>query len=307
MNTHFDPNSAMSTYSLPHSFALVTASHAPDFERCRLLCETVDRWVTGARRHYILVAAHDVKRFRQLETPTRVVIDERELLPSWLHPVRDPLSLMRRHVWLSTRTLPLRGWHVQQLRRIGLAELADEEVLVYCDSDVAFVRPFDCGQLAGAEGTGLFRRPDGLGPGSRASHLAWVANAGRVLGLPERPARMHDYIATLIAWRKETVRGMCRHIEEVNSRHWAAAIAARRDFSECMLYGRYVDEVLNSAGHVHTQEELCRVMWFGKTLSDDQLRDFIASMGPEQVAVGIQSFIEVAPDRLRNFVMSAKG
>ena len=48
--------------------AIVTASYAPDFERCRLLCETIDRFVTGAPRHYILVEQRDVALFRQLET-----------------------------------------------------------------------------------------------------------------------------------------------------------------------------------------------------------------------------------------------
>ena len=61
--------------------AIVTASYAPDFERCRLLCETIDRFVAGAPRHYILVEQRDVALFRQLETRDRVIISERDLLP----------------------------------------------------------------------------------------------------------------------------------------------------------------------------------------------------------------------------------
>ncbi len=59
--------------------------------------------------------------FRQLETARRTVIDVRDLLPSWLHSFRDPTSLFRRRIWLSLRTAPLRGWHVQQMRRIAIA------------------------------------------------------------------------------------------------------------------------------------------------------------------------------------------
>ena len=101
--------------------AIVTASYAPDFERCRLLCETIDRFVTGAPRHYILVEQRDVALFRQLETRNRMVISERDLLPDWLRPYNDPLSLFSRRIWLSRSTQPLRGWHVQQLRRIAIA------------------------------------------------------------------------------------------------------------------------------------------------------------------------------------------
>ena len=45
--------------------ALVTASYHKDFERCKLLCETVDRHVSGFTNHYILVEPRDVPLFRQ--------------------------------------------------------------------------------------------------------------------------------------------------------------------------------------------------------------------------------------------------
>mgnify|MGYP003411811708 FL=1 len=69
--------------------ALITASFGPDFERCKLLCETIDRHVTGYSTHYILVESADVPLFKSLETPRRKVIDEKDLLPSWLRPWPD--------------------------------------------------------------------------------------------------------------------------------------------------------------------------------------------------------------------------
>lgn len=305
MNTHVLPE-LMETVSRDRPvFAMVTASHGPDFERCRLLCESMDRWVTGARRHYLLVAGHDVDLFRQLEGPGRVVVDERDVLPGWLHAFRDPSSLMRRHIWLSFRTPPLRGWHVQQMRRIAIAEKVDEDVLIYCDSDVIFVRPFDCSTLFGSDGLSFYRKTDGIGDGTPPTHRQWVANAGHALGLERHPAHAHDYIATLIAWQRETVLGMCRHIEMLHGRHWAAAIAARRHFSECILYGRYVDEVLTGTGHARTQERLCRVMWNGQAPDDDDILGFLSGLEPHQVAVAIQSFIGVDPQRVLSLLARA--
>ena len=142
---------------------LVTPSYAGDFERCRLLCESIDRFVTGFEKHYLLVAGFDVGLFRQLESPRRVVIDERDLLPPWLHSLRDPTSLFRRHVWLSMRTPPLRGWHVQQLRRIAIAGKVTQSAILYCDSDVIFLRPFDLSSLW-RDGMLRFYRQDGALP-----------------------------------------------------------------------------------------------------------------------------------------------
>lgn len=280
--------------------ALVTASYKPDLERCRLLCETMDRHVTGHSHHYILVAPADVALFRQLEGPKRTVVDERDLLPSWLRSFPDPLSRFRKRIWLSPRTMPLRGWHVQQLRRIAIAHHIAEDGLIYCDSDVAFLRPFDCGFMWRGESLRLFRRDDGLFREDLEDQRLWAVNAGNVLGVSAPPR--HDYIATVIAWRRDAAVAMCGRIEEVTGKHWVAGIASNRHFSECMLYGRYADEVLAGKGHFHASNELCRVYWTGPALTDDEFREFVAAMGSDQVAIGMQSFIGTDIGRIRRLI-----
>ncbi len=270
--------------------ALVTPSYAGDFERCRLLCETVDRFVTGATRHYLLVAGQDVARFRVLESSKRIVVDERDLLPPWLHGLPDPLSFFRRQIWLSTRTPPLRGWHVQQLRRIAIAAKVPEAALVYCDSDVVFLKPFDLSAFWRGDALRLYRRDGALPVGAPRGHAHWAASAGHALGLRRETPHPHDYISTVIAWRRDTVQSMMRHIETRHARHWVEVVAARRHFSECILYGRYVDEVLNGDGHFHDSSQFCRVYWSGPRLDEESLRRFVATMEPGQVAIGIQSF-----------------
>ncbi len=282
--------------------AIVTASYAPDLERCRLLCETIDARVTGFTRHYLLVEQSDLALFRQLESPNRVVIDERELLPGWLRSFRDPTSGFRRRIWLSARTMPLRGWHVQQLRRIAIASQAPEEAFVYCDSDVAFVRPFDCGRFWHEGELRLFRRENGLDDKPRSEHHDWSAHAARILGIASPEVSPHDYIATLIAWRRDSTIAMCRRIEAVTGRHWVAGIASQRMFSECMIYGRHADEVQSLEGHFLSSEELCRVYWTGPSMSEADMQVFLHSLAPYQVAVGMQSFIGIDVGTIRRLV-----
>lgn len=285
--------------------AVVTASHAPDFERCRLLCDTLDAYVSNAARHLILVESRDVKLFRALEGPRREVVDERDILPSWLHAVSDPLSARHRRVWLSLRTLPLRGWHVQQLRRIAVAAWAREDHLVFCDSDVAFLKPFDCGSFAENGRTRLFCIENGLGADERPVQAAWWSNAGKALGIARSPRHHDSYITTLIAWRREAALMMCRRIEAVTGRHWAAAIAADRKFSECLLYGRFVTEVLGGEGHVPDPDGFCRVQWDGDPMGDAEFRAFLAGMDAGQAAVCLQSFIGMDPERVRPLALPA--
>ncbi|MBZ9698610.1 MULTISPECIES: DUF6492 family protein [unclassified Mesorhizobium] len=304
MNKRFVPDPLAGPRLLPKTptAAVVTASYAPDFERCRLLCETLDRHVSGAAHHYILVEHRDLALFRQLQTSRRSVVDERDLLPRWLRAFDDPLSLFRRRVWLSLKTQPLRGWHVQQLRRIAISAHAGEDVLIFCDSDVAFLKAFDCGAFWRDGKARLFRRDGVLADDGHDEHRLWSRNAGTALGIDSSRRSVHDYISTLIAWRRDTVLAMCGRIEKVHGRDWVEVIGSARKFSECMIYGRYVDDLLDGAGHFHGSEEFCRVHWTGEALSDDEFRRFVASMAPEQVAIGMQSFIGTDIGRIRRLI-----
>jgi hypothetical protein len=271
--------------------AIITASFAPDFERCRLLCETMDRHVTGFSKHYILVEHNDVGLFKQLEGPKRVIVDEMDLFPKWIRAYPDPLYFFRRRIWLSLKTLPLRGWHAQQLRRIAIAEHVSEDALFYCDSDVAFMRDFDCGSLWRGEDLRLFRRDKEMLGSLPGDQKLWADNAAFLLGIPADQILPHGYVGTLIAWDRALVVRMCRHIEKVQGRHWLEAIGKHRRFSECTIYGHYADDVAGLNGHFIDNSDYCKVFWFAPAPSESEFRKFIREMTPGQVAIGMQSFI----------------
>ena len=282
--------------------AIVTASYHADFERFRLLCETLDTHVTGYTKHYVLVEDRDVPLFRQLQSPRRVIIGEKDLLPSWLKVFPDPLTMGRRRIWLSLKTKPLRGWHVQQFRRIAIADLVEDDAFLYLDSDVAFLRPYDCSQLWRDDALRLLIRPGALTADSMSEHRRWSANAGALLGLPGTQRSTSDYVGTMIAWKRSSIRNMCARIETVTGEHWIAAMGKQRRFSECMMYGRFVDDIENGVGHFHDQTELCKVFWLAPPPTEKEFRAFVADMAPEQVALGMQSFLGLEPDEIRRIL-----
>jgi hypothetical protein len=272
--------------------AIVTASYSGDFERCRLLCESIDRRVSGYTFHYILVEPADVELFRQLAGPKRVILDERELLPSWLRVVPDPTRLGRRRLWISTRGLPLRGWHVQQLRKIAFAARMEEDGALFCDSDTVLVRETDVSEQWDTEGRlAFYRKPRGISL-DMAEHRIWASRAGTLLGIDPQQVSDTDYIAQSVSWRSDTAREMVGRIEDTMGRSWVSAVAARRRFSECLIYGRFVDEVENRPDrHLKVETSVCHSYWMGSALDAQHLRSFIQTASPQQPMVGIQSFI----------------
>ena len=292
----------MGSNTFDQRVALVTPSYAADFERCKLLCESVDRFVSEDVDHYILVDDGDYSQFSGLSGGKRHVVNELDILPSWLHNFKQGFSQSSRKVWLSTKTWPMRGWHVQQLRRIAIAGHISHDGILYCDSDMLFVRPFKTQTLWQNGSMRLYRKPNAINSDvmeKNALHFDWTQSAAALNGLntPSFPA--HDYINNLVTWRRQHVLDMCKNIETSTGRDWVSAIGRNRSFSECQIYGAYADGVIGGEGHWHAAEGLCQTYWSGQALTREGVEAFVGGMSDDQVAIGVQSFTNTTPDVLR--------
>lgn len=282
---------------MSRSYAIATPSHAGDFARCRLLCASIDRYLSGHSTHYLLVEDADLSLFKPLAGPRRTVLPESALLPGWLKARPDPLSLGRRRVWTGLGALrrgvpPLRGWHAQQLRKLALPLAMPENVVIFADSDMMFLRPFDLASLSQGEAVRLYVKPGHI-RAEMTEHAAWCRSAASLLGLPAPTMPSDDYINNLVSWRREHVVAMLALIAERAGRDWVSAIGRMRRFSEYLIYGYYVDRVLGRAraGHFGEALELCKVYWGEDRDPLAGLSHFEEVLAPGQVAVGVQSFI----------------
>ncbi len=247
----------------------------------------------GDWTHFLLVTDSDVALFRSLETSRRQVISERDLLPGWLFVCPDPFSFMRRKLWLSPFSIPLRGWHVQQLRRMALARHISEPTMLTVDSDVVLIRDFNPADLWQDGKLALYRKENAIDASARSDHLKWLAHSERVLGCAPAQLPATDYISSLLPWRTDTCLQMLDHIEARHGRHWVRTMIRTRAFSECIVYGRFVDDVLQGAGHYAMPYPLCHSLWSEDSHSGNLagLESFVADLAPGHVCLQIQSFL----------------
>jgi hypothetical protein len=197
--------------------AIVTPSYPPDFERCKLLVESLAHCAPQLR-HYLIIDRRDRAMFRVLESDRTTIIDSEDILSSTF--VRLP---MPEGYWFNWRGLPVRGWIVQQMRKIAIANVIDAENLVYVDSDTAFIRPFSEHELEVEGRLGLLDT-DFLG----AQTIEWTGIACRLLGLTPESVTPRGHVGNLICWRRENVLAMQRLIEDVHGTGWQQVIARQR-------------------------------------------------------------------------------
>lgn len=261
-------------------FGIITPSYAPDFERCRLLCQSIDQFVAPRINHYIIVDRADLALFSSLRQPHTQIITKEEILPWWIK--RVPWG---KNSWVSLKSLPLRGWLLQQIIKISAAQYIDEEVAVFVDSDVSFVRPFNFQSFVRNDQVRLYDEPDGNFDWMH-THVKWHQNASLLLDLPPTPFPAPDYIDHVITWRRDNVVKMCEHVEQVSGRGWIETLSRVWHLSEYILYGTFVDRVLGEqAGHDRISQKLCHSYWGETPMSDDQLQGFMQEIAPEHVAV----------------------
>jgi hypothetical protein len=272
-----------------HSFAIVTPTFFPDLARCELLAESLDHTAPEVS-HYLLVDRRDRSAFTHLEGGRRRIVDSEELLGNWI--LRAP---GRRGFWLSLKALPVRGWIMQQILKIAAIDAITERTLVFCDSDTAFIRPFNRNTLLVNGKVGL------LDVDFQDEMLRrWTTTARNLLGLP-RNGIFRNHVGNMICWNRETVSALRQRIEHSTGMNWQVALARLPSFSEYMIYGVFVREALGYDGvdHEPSAVPLVKPSW-GMSLSDDSAVDaFFADFDPRTVAVMIHSKDAIRPARYR--------
>jgi hypothetical protein len=275
-------------------FALVTPSYYVDFERCRWLCETVERYVAPHVKHYLIVDRADRTLFSPLASVrTRVVLKE-DILLGRLSQV--PFA---RKWWVGLARPPVRGWIVQQIAKLFVHEIADEDVFLFVDSGAFFVRPYDPRSVLRDDRVPLFREENEFFKRS-AAHQRWYRHAAHLLGI--RPIRGYGvgYIKTLVTWRRDHLLMLHDHIERVLGCSSFDALARSVTLSEYSLYGMYCDLILGDrSGHYSTSRIETRSHWTEDRLTVADLQRLRLELSPDQCLVMVNEKSRTSPDAVR--------
>jgi hypothetical protein len=280
--------------------AVMTKSYSPDFALCAALNRSVLENSPDAVHHYIVAPRSDLKLFGQLAGPRTHIRCEADFLPRTF--VRMPLSNFM--INLACPFPPVRGWIQQQVIKLAVIAASEDDAILVGDSDVEFVRPFTAETFVRNGMVRFFRKPDQIDK-QLPRHMTWHRVARTLLGLPPAEPPYPDYISSPLAWNPLIVRRMLARVEATARRPWHTSIAAQLDFSECVLYGVFVDEVIGAPANAFVSDDpLCRVYWEPTPLDTDSAAQFVRSVRPTDVAVVIQSKSRT-PQAVRETIFSA--
>lgn len=245
-----------------------------DVERCRFLLESAERWVPPWVHHYLIIANRDIALFKPMLTSRTTLIVVEDIIPRWLFRVPG-----LRHFWVSLRTRPVKNWILQQIVKLSAPAAIAEDVLLYADSDMFFIAPFDPHSFERDEKVPLF-----LETGQRRliqSNAEWQATCSRLLGIPGVADDDDNYVGQLIWWRRQNALATVRRVQEVTGKEWQQAIAPLSGFSEYILYGLHSHKILNqNSGHWYDGVIRTLCYWEMIPLNLQDLGEFKAKRAP---------------------------
>lgn len=274
------------------AWAFVTPSYTGDYQRCVLLCRSMDALLSGNWNHYIVVDRPHLAMFRHLQGPRRHVLVTDDILPGKMRLLFHMPFAGGRSVWWSKTAGLSIGWHLQQMVKIGIASQLNEDGLAYCDSDTFFLKPFDVAELIQNNKFRLYHS----GVAAQASSTpnpAYTRAALEMLDLP-LDGSYYGYVDNFITWRRQSAIELQMRLGEKHDGQWQRAFRNRLRVSEYNLYGLYVDNLTQAeATHFHTAQLLCKTHWSRESMTPEKVVAFCQGLAPHQVMVGIQSFAGV--------------
>jgi hypothetical protein len=265
--------------------AVMTKSFAPDFELCAALNRSVLDNTPDTIGHHVIVPRSDLKLFGRLAGPRTHIRCEADLLPRTF--VRVPFSNMM--VNLSRPFPPVRGWIQQQVIKLAAIAESEDDVVLVVDSDVEFIQPFTAEMFVRDGAVRFFCKPNEIDK-RLPRHMTWHRVARVLLGLPPAEPPYADYISSPLAWDPVIVRRMLARVAATTGRPWHTAVAGQLDFSECVLYGVFVDTVSGApANSFAADDPLCLSYWEHAPLDLDSVAHFVRGVRPTDIAGMIPS------------------
>lgn len=230
--------------------AFVTQSYKADFDECRLLCESIDRFAPDID-HFIFVNDEDEAMFARLCYGRHRVARKGTLLPRGF--VRVPWKIAGHHFHISPFTLPVREWIVQQICKLAVFEHIgpDYDAVFHIDSEIAFMRPFDIRRWVNSDGRYMMYGVDNTG---EPSHDEYCDAAEKLLPIEKGAAetRRYNYMCQPTCFERENLTAMLTDISRrAPFGNWKLALANTYRFSEYYLYDIYTDRVLGGRNHFH--------------------------------------------------------
>ena len=264
---------------------LITVSHTPDFERCRRLCESINRFQhVKTIKHTLICPRRDMPLFATLEQNGRRVVSYQDILPQGYRQ----FPLLSRW-WIDPGGFPVRGWMMQQLVKLAASASSDDEYIIFADSDIVFCKPIEEELFYR---NGAIRLVASTIKSEDKDHITWQRLSERLLWISPQQV-FPNYVGQLMCWSPDVVRQMLARVEKNADGPWFKTLGRLITVSEYTLYSNFAQHLYEGkAKHFLDDQAISLDLWVAEDLV--RLKEKRLPLNNRMIAVLIQSNLQLS-------------
>lgn len=270
------------------STALVTQSYREDYDACKLLAESIDRFAPDYD-HFIFVNDEDYDLFvSTLQYGRHRVYKKSVLLPRYLF--KSPIRFRGHAFWLSPFTLPVRGWIIQQICKLAVFDFlpAKYEAVLHFDSEIVLMRPLTEAAYCSQGRYHLHKRyVDDSYPGQQD----FLHAAQRLLNLsPDELTSLRNtgYMCLPFCCVRQNNEALLQQLAKKDLfGDWKRALCNTYRFSEFYLYAIFTELRLQSRQQTITEQRSVPCVNSTTYHSESELQRCIAEALQQQHTIGV--------------------
>jgi hypothetical protein len=184
---------------------------------------------------------------------------------------------------------------MQQFVKILMASHIEENAMMFCDSDVFFLKPFNLSNLSRGNKIRFGSVESQPNPDDKM-----IIPSIELLGVKQSEVRRLILGDQIVVWHRPTVIAMQRYLTILHGRPWHEAIGSKLMFSEYQLYALFVNYIQKNNEYLYEDATVyCKGLWTKADAKSIDLAKFCSELAPHEVAVCIQSLIGVDVNLLK--------
>jgi hypothetical protein len=257
-------------------YCFFTPSYRNDIERVEILRQSINHFVKESLIHYVVVPKQDFflfkKRFSNEETV--IILKQNDFVNSQFYATKLH-SLVNYFLpsqsWRLSNIAGRPGWIVQQIVKLSIPDIVQEDAAIILDSDMFFIKHFSIYDIFPQSiGRVLARRHPLTESGMHRKH---ITKAREILKLPHGDTSFH-YNSTFPAiWYKDYIVQLQAYLTQTYNQPWQNSLFEAGIISEYNLYGIYIEEIVKPINLKLIKQVLEIGMWekkdFERFISDD--------------------------------------
>lgn len=229
--------------------AIITQSYKNDFNDCRLLCESIDRFAP-TMDHFIFVNDEDYAMFGPLNYGHHKVYKKGTILPWYLW--RLPIKILGHHFHIGPFTIPVREWIIQQICKLGVYEVIGDgyDAVFNIDSETVLMRPLDITRWV-KDGKYMMFQDEYEAEPSKGDYMY---SAKKLLGLTDDEMKeigKWNFMNTPVCFERENTKKLLEHLTKISPFGWKWHLCNTYRFSEYYTYGIFCKHFLKMQNHFH--------------------------------------------------------